>query len=95
MRTPRGICTIELIAEGHADRCPGETCAFWQDGCVLEAVEEELQRSPQVAELLLALRREVESGAEVPVEDARERLRDVLDEGSDEVGPAGGATELV
>jgi hypothetical protein len=89
------LCTIELIAEGHADRCPGESCAFWHDGCVLEAVESDLQEQPQVAELLVSLRREVEEGARVPVAVARERLRAALSEGADEVGPAGGATELV
>ena len=89
------LCTIELIAEGHAERCPGESCAFWHDGCVLEAVESDLQERPQVAELLLSLRREVEGGEPVPVAVARERLRTALSEGADETGPAGGATELV
>lgn len=87
-----GLCTIELIAEGHASRCPGEACAFWHDGCVLQAVEDELQASPAAAELLLHLRREIEGGVEIPVERARARLREALD---DEAGPAGGATELV
>jgi hypothetical protein len=89
------LCTIELIADGHAERCLGESCAFWQDGCVLEAVEADLQSSPRVAALLLDLRREIEAGESVPVELARERLRGALSESDDEVGPAGGATELV
>jgi hypothetical protein len=90
-----GLCTIELIAEGHAERCPGAGCAFWQDRCVLEAVEVDLQAAPAVAELLLSLRREIENGARIPVDEARERLLEALGEESDETGPAGGATELV
>ena len=89
------LCTIELIAEGHAERCPGEACAFWHDGCVLGAVESDLHAAPHVAELLLELRREVESGAAVPVVVARDRLRRAASESEDETGPAGGATELV
>lgn len=89
------LCTIELIAEGHAERCPGESCAFWHDGCVLQAVEADLQERPDVAEMLLGLRREVEGGEQIPIAIAREQLRAALSEGADEVGPAGGATELV
>ena len=65
------LCTIELIAEGHAERCPGTDCAFWSNGCVLARVEAELDGRPDVAELLLGLRREIESGREVEVEAAR------------------------
>ena len=90
----RALCTIELIAEGHADRCPGEACAFWRNGCALAGVEAELAGRPEVATLLLELRREVESGRDVTVEDAHDRLRDAL-LADDETGPAGGATELV
>ena len=65
------LCTIELIAEGHAERCPGEACAFWSNGCVLARVEADLDGRPDVAELLLDLRREVESGREVEVGEAQ------------------------
>ncbi|MGL6279142.1 MAG: hypothetical protein ACRC50_06255 [Gaiella sp.] len=91
----RRLCTIELVAEGHAERCPGEACAFWHEGCVLEAAEDELAERPEVAALLLDLRRAVESGAAVPVTDARTRLARALGGISDESGPGGGATELV
>ena len=37
--THRPLCTIELIAEGHATRCTGAACAFWDEGCVLARVE--------------------------------------------------------
>ncbi|MEP6893632.1 MAG: hypothetical protein ABI927_07600, partial [Gaiellaceae bacterium] len=55
----RPLCTIELIAEGHADRCPGEKCAFWEHGCVLTRIESGLDGQPEVAALLLELRREI------------------------------------
>jgi hypothetical protein len=91
----RPLCTIELIAEGHADRCPGADCAFWADGCVLERIETDLQDNPDVAQLLLDLRRALEEGRELPVDDAREHLLAALGEAGDRAGPASGATELV
>jgi len=66
----RPLCTIELIAEGHAGRCPGEECAFWQRGCVLSRVEMELEGRPDVAALLVELRRELERGRDVSVSEA-------------------------
>ena len=87
----RRLCTLELIAEGHAARCPGESCAFWARGCVLERAEAELDRRPEVAALLLDLRRTVDEGRPVTVVDARDDLAGLLDE----TGPASGATELV
>jgi hypothetical protein len=65
------LCTIELIAEGHAERCPGEDCAFWQRGCRLARVEDELDERPEVAGLLLDLRRALEAGREVAVDSVR------------------------
>jgi hypothetical protein len=70
----RQLCTLELVAEGHADRCPGAACAFWESGCALARIEAELDGRPEVAQLLLDLRREIESGREVDVAAARERL---------------------
>ena len=87
----RKLCTIELIAEGHAERCPGEPCAFWSDGCVLERAETELDDRPEVAALLLELRRALDEGREVSIDEARDRFGAILDES----GPASGATELV
>ncbi len=66
----RPLCTIEMIADGHAERCTGERCAFWQDGCVLARVESELAGRPEVAGLLLELRRELERGREISVGEA-------------------------
>lgn len=71
IETHRPLCTIELIAEGHADRCPGEECAFWEQGCVLGRVEADLDKRPDVAALLLDLRRELDSGRTIAVADAR------------------------
>ena len=65
------LCTIELIAEGHAERCPGAGCAFWSDGCVLARVEAELDGRPDVAKLLLDLRSEIESGRDVEIREAQ------------------------
>ena len=70
----RPLCTIELIAEGHAARCPGETCDFWHCGCVLSRVEGELDGRPEVAQLLLELRREIEAGHALEVDRARATL---------------------
>jgi hypothetical protein len=76
----RPLCTLELIAEGHAERCPGEKCAFWERGCVLARVEHELILRPEVSTLLLDLRREVEEGREIEVDTARARFEQVLRE---------------
>ena len=76
----RPLCTIELIADGHAERCPGEECSFWERGCVLTRVESELDANPQVAALLLDLRRELDAGRRVEVETARTRFAQLLDE---------------
>jgi len=51
---------IELIAQGQANRCPGMTCPYWEGGCILARVEAELDGRSDVAELLLAARRQLE-----------------------------------
>ena len=76
----RQLCTIELIAEGHADRCPGEGCAFWDRGCALTRVESELDGRPEVAQLLLNLRRELEAGRAVEIEEAHSRFAHILNQ---------------
>jgi hypothetical protein len=76
----RALCTIELVAEGHAERCPGEECAFWERGCVLARVESELRGRPEVAGLLLDLRRELQAGRAVEVGEARARFAHLLNE---------------
>jgi hypothetical protein len=55
------LCTIELIAAAEATRCPGERCAFWDRGCIFERSEGELDANPDVARLLVDLRRVLES----------------------------------
>ena len=77
----RQLCTIELIAEGHADRCPGEECAFWEQGCALTRIEYELECRPDFARLLLDLRRELEGGRELDVEEVHTRFAHLLNEG--------------
>ena len=64
----RPLCTIELIADGHAARCPGDECAFWDRGCVLSRIELELEHRPEVAQLLLDLRGELEAGRTIELE---------------------------
>jgi hypothetical protein len=76
----RQLCTIELIAEGHAERCPGEECPFWERGCALTRIEYELDLRPEVAHLLLDLRREIEAGRAVEIEDAHSRFAHLLNE---------------
>ncbi len=76
----RPLCTIELIAEGHAQRCPGEECAFWERGCTLARIESDLDARPEVAAFLLDLRRELEAGRIVELDVARTRLAHVLNE---------------
>jgi hypothetical protein len=72
-------------------RCPGESCGFWEKGCTLARVEAELDGRPEVATLLLELRREIEAGRRVALGNARARFADVLDPALDHRGPAGGA----
>ena len=76
----RQLCTIELIAEGHAERCPGEACAFWDRGCALTRIEYELDNRPEVAQILVGLRRELEAGRSVEIEDAHSRFAHLLNE---------------
>jgi hypothetical protein len=76
----RQLCTIELIAEGHAKRCVGEECAFWDRGCALARVETELGGRPEVAQILLGLRRELEAGATVEIDEAHSRFAHLLNE---------------
>jgi hypothetical protein len=56
----RPLCTIELIAEGVADRCPGAKCPFWDGACVLDKVAHELSERRDVAAFLLGLRHNLE-----------------------------------
>jgi hypothetical protein len=74
----RPLCTIELIVQGHAERCPGEECAFWEHGCVLSRIETELELRPDVAQLLLDLRGELEHGRSYVSDDARAKLARIL-----------------
>jgi hypothetical protein len=78
--THQPLCTIELIAQGHAERCPGDECPFWEHGCALTRIETELDSRPEVAQLLLDLRRELESGRTVGVVEARARFAHILNE---------------
>jgi hypothetical protein len=76
----RPLCTIEMIAWGHAERCPGEKCAFWEGGCALARIEVDLDSRPDVAQLLLELRGELESGRTVELDQARSFLARILND---------------
>jgi hypothetical protein len=76
----RQLCTIELIADGHAERCPGEECAFWEHGCALARIEYAFEGRPDVARLLVDLRRELEVGAKLDVDEVRSRFAHILNE---------------
>jgi len=76
----RPLCTIELIATGHAARCPGPECAFWDHGCILSRIELELDSNPEVARLLLEVRGELEAGRTVELEEARSTLAHILND---------------
>jgi hypothetical protein len=79
-REHRPLCTIEMIAEGHAQRCPGEECAFWEHGCVLARIESNLADRPEFAQVLLDLRRELEAGRELELDSVQSRFAHVLNE---------------
>ena len=57
------LCTIEFIAGDEASRCPAEKCAFWDQGCILARIEMELEGRPEVARMLIDLRRRLEAAA--------------------------------
>lgn len=76
----RPLCTIEMIAEGHAERCPGEGCAIWESGCALTRIEAELDARPEVASLLLDLRRQLEAGRRIELEEAHSLFAHILNE---------------
>jgi hypothetical protein len=65
------LCTLELVAEGHAERCPGTDCSFWEDGCALARVEHELDGRPALAAVLLDLRRRLDEGEAIELAEAR------------------------
>ncbi len=59
--TADGLCSIELVAEHQRTPCPREACAYWENaGCLLMEVGTEVSTRPEVATLLLRLRRELE-----------------------------------
>jgi hypothetical protein len=76
----RPLCTLELVTEGHAQRCPGEECPFWERGCALARIEHELDGRPEVAAVLLGLRRELEAGRQIDIEEAHSRFAHILNE---------------
>lgn len=54
-------CMIELTAGGQGNRCPGDACPFWENGCIFDRVEADLDGRWEVARLLLDVRRRLEN----------------------------------
>jgi hypothetical protein len=59
-------CALHL-ATGNREECPGNACAYWEEGgavvesgCVFERVRFELEGRPDVARWLLKLRYDLE-----------------------------------
>ena len=65
------LCTLELVVEGHGERCPGTACSFWDGGCVLARVEDQLDGRPALAAVLLDLRRRLDDGEAIELKEAR------------------------
>jgi hypothetical protein len=61
-------CTIVLAAEGRGEACTEDRCAYWDKGCILAAADSELMTHPEVAQLLLQLRRRLEQARADDVE---------------------------
>jgi len=79
----RPLCTIELIAEGSAERCPGADCPFWEEGCVLDKVADELSERREVAAFLLGLRHRLEHPELEEIEAARKTFHRRLAAGTE------------
>ena len=63
----QALCALH-VATGSREDCPGNTCAFWEEGgavvdsgCAFERVRFELDGRPDVARWLLKLRYELEN----------------------------------
>jgi hypothetical protein len=54
------LCTIVQAAEGRTEPCTEDRCAYWEKGCILAAADSDLLTHPDVAQLLLDLRRRLE-----------------------------------
>jgi hypothetical protein len=59
-------CTLRLAAQGHAELCPRERCAFWEPGgavvqgiCLIERLGVDVRR-PDLAAYLLETRERLE-----------------------------------
>ena len=51
-------CKLSLAARGTSETCPGNTCAFWDGGCIIDRMTIDL-RSPNLAAYLLELREQL------------------------------------
>jgi hypothetical protein len=72
-------CTLRLAAQGRAEECPREACAFWEPGgavvegtCLIERLGIDL-RQAELACYLLETRERLEQARDMP---SRERRSD-------------------
>lgn len=63
----RPLCALHL-AVGRREKCPGETCTFWEaggaalePGCSFERIQFEFKGRPDVARWLLGIRHALEN----------------------------------
>jgi hypothetical protein len=64
-------CKLRLVAEGQAEACPRESCAFWEAGgavlggdCLIERLGVDLA-SPDLASYLLEVRQRLEQARDL------------------------------
>jgi hypothetical protein len=76
-------CDLHL-ALGRVDACPGQVCPFWQDelgSCAVRYLAR-TERSPELAEWLLDVRRRLELAGDVDdLREARSELQALLPPG--------------
>lgn len=67
------LCALQY----HADRieaCPGADCPFWDEGCILERLDLDLDVRPELAHALLQVRRRVEQAVTAEDEEGARSL---------------------
>ena len=86
--TDQPLCALH-VATGSREECPGQACAFWEEGgavvdagCVFERVQFELETRPDVARWLLHIRTDLENArSAAELRRIRSSLNEVLPPG--------------
>ena len=73
-------CTLRLVAQGQAEPCPRERCAFWEPGgavaegnCLLERLGVDLASSADLASYLLETRQRLDRARDMAEAEAAHR----------------------